>query len=284
MKIINKIYKFYNHRLYHYLSEFRGFTRLAMIMRTLAERNLNKVQSRGDSVFDYEWDNLIILDSCRYDYYSDLYPDANYRISRESDTAGFLKENFSDKEQLDLVYISGCNFLSQRNFKNKVGKNPSNLFLEVYEVFNDHWNKEYGTVLPKHIVNEAKLAEEEYRGKPKIIHFMQPHWPYIKYQFEEEEKIRENDRKIRDDSKNKVNGLWYLDGCDYIDEDEIKEAYRCEIKNVREKAVKLADSLEGKTVITADHGELLGEDGVYGHREGSDVSKLRKVPWDVIND
>jgi glucan phosphoethanolaminetransferase (alkaline phosphatase superfamily) len=32
-------------------------------------------------------------------------------------------------------------------------------------------------------------------------------------------------------------------------------------------------------LITADHGELLGENGLYGHPADSDAEKLRKVPW-----
>lgn len=47
----------------------------------------------------------------------------------------------------------------------------------------------------------------------------------------------------------------------------------------------LLSELDGKTVVTADHGELLGERSFplpyreYGHPKGTYTEKLVKVPW-----
>jgi hypothetical protein len=43
--------------------------------------------------------------------------------------------------------------------------------------------------------------------------------------------------------------------------------------------VDLIHHLKGKVVITSDHGELLGEYGVYGHTPNSNLKILRQVPW-----
>lgn len=283
MNLLTKIYKIYNHHLYDYLSDFRGFTRLAMILRKLAERNLEKIESEPDCIFEREWDNLIILDSCRYDFYTRMYPDSDFRISKGSNTTQFLKENFSDDRYKDLVYVSGCGFLGEDYFKRKTGNPRDDIFEHVYEVYENCWNEEYGTVMPEYMVEWALTAEDDYPECKKIIHFMQPHWPFVSYNFEADRDLRKMDNEIREDSLSKVNGLWYLGKTNLTDREEIIEGYKHEISHVRDIAVDLAKELSGKTVITADHGELLGEDDVYGHNDNSKTKKLRKVPWDVVN-
>jgi len=41
--------------------------------------------------------------------------------------------------------------------------------------------------------------------------------------------------------------------------------------------------LEGEIIVTADHGELLGENGEWGHPIGSEKPALRGVPWLEVN-
>lgn len=52
---------------------------------------------------------------------------------------------------------------------------------------------------------------------------------------------------------------------------------------------KLLAELEGKTVVTGDHGELIGEKTIYtpnptkgGHHREIYVPELRVVPWLVV--
>jgi hypothetical protein len=67
-----------------------------------------------------------------------------------------------------------------------------------------------------------------------------------------------------------------------------EENYKAYIENlelVLEEAEKLMNKLAGKTVVSADHGELLGEKqfpiplSTYGHAEGLYVSELTEIPW-----
>lgn len=52
-----------------------------------------------------------------------------------------------------------------------------------------------------------------------------------------------------------------------------------------EHAAELLNQLPGKSVITADHGEMLGEQVIpftryrYAHPYGTYISELRIVPW-----
>jgi hypothetical protein len=40
--------------------------------------------------------------------------------------------------------------------------------------------------------------------------------------------------------------------------------------------------LDGTIVVTADHGDMLGEKGLYAHWPGSKEPILKEVPWFVI--
>src|SRR5208337_4727602 len=68
----------------------------------------------GIYVIDEQWDNLVILDACRYDLFQEMNTIAgtlSSRVSRGSDTAEFLLENFTKYPKRttfkDIVYIAG---------------------------------------------------------------------------------------------------------------------------------------------------------------------------------
>lgn len=68
---------------------------------------------------------------------------------------------------------------------------------------------------------------------------------------------------------------------------EVLRAYRENLTLVLSEVETLLEELTGKVVVTADHGELLGEpespvpNRRYGHPRGVYVEKLVKVPWQV---
>ncbi|MFB6199963.1 MAG: hypothetical protein ABEJ83_03725 [Candidatus Nanohaloarchaea archaeon] len=63
---------------------------------------------------------------------------------------------------------------------------------------------------------------------------------------------------------------------------ELREGYKNNLDTAKEYVEKLNKELEGKTIITADHGDFLGENGLFGHDfEGSNAKILRKVPWEI---
>jgi predicted RNA-binding protein with PIN domain len=70
----------------------------------------------------------------------------------------------------------------------------------------------------------------------------------------------------------------------YITEDEFRDVYTENLETVLEYVKKLINNLEGKTVVTSDHGEYLGEYNKAGHYEYEYTEELRKVPWLVVND
>jgi glucan phosphoethanolaminetransferase (alkaline phosphatase superfamily) len=68
-----------------------------------------------------------------------------------------------------------------------------------------------------------------------------------------------------------------------ISREKILEGYKSNLARVMEFVDMLGEELNGKTIVTADHGELLGENDLYGHPGHSNLEILRKVPWHEIS-
>lgn len=56
-----------------------------------------------------------------------------------------------------------------------------------------------------------------------------------------------------------------------LTEIEWKEAYKKNLVSVLKEVQRLVDDLEGKIIVTSDHGEALGEDGIYLHPIGVNI-------------
>jgi len=63
----------------------------------------------GKDVMSADWDNLILLDACRYDFFAEentIQGDLNRVISKGSRSWEFMKGNFVGRELHDTVYIT----------------------------------------------------------------------------------------------------------------------------------------------------------------------------------
>jgi hypothetical protein len=113
------------------------------------------------------------------------------------------------------------------------------------------------------VVEKSLEVEESKPAKRKVIHFMQPHAPYI--------------------TEEGFDGFMdVISGSKSID--DLRDAYIRNIEVVLPEVERLAEEMEGRVVVTADHGELLGEYGMFSHPYGLRAKELREVPWHVISD
>ena len=240
-----------------------------------------------------DWDNLIILDACRYDMFQKL----NYlkgklehRLSRGSCTHEFLKENFEGKSYKDTVYVTSNPLVNYRDES----------FAAVASAWKDGWNEELGTVLPETTAQYADQANESYQDKRLIVHFVQPHIPFIGERSRwimEHDSNREVDNLLsrarhsalgdKETIRNPV-VIWFWVKNGEIDKKSVWDAYEENLEIALKHVEKLLKNLKGKTVITADHGNLFGERllpfpvKAYGHPCGIYKKQLIKVPWLII--
>lgn len=142
----------------------------------------------------------------------------------------------------------------------------------------------------------CRRAATEYPNKRLIFHYIQPHAPYlgstadqIRAEFEiagwNPEHISDGVPEERDRPL-----IWDLARDSKIEWETVRTAYGETLERTLSSVRELVDDLEGRIVISADHGELLGERLIPGgprewaHPEGLAVPSLRVVPWHVIQD
>jgi hypothetical protein len=253
-----------------------------------------------------DWDNLILLDAARFDVFAsinDIEGELDYRISTGSSSSEWFKSNFVGDTYHDSVYISGnapaMNLMEDQDplfhAFYPVRIRPIN---EVDELgrergIDPRFPDDSSAVLPEDVVTESLRAHEMHPQKRLIIHFMQPHLPYIG------SKGYEIFEMIGDDDSFQLEGRWGTSSLKVfkaartekydITNTDIRDAYRENLEIVLEYAKDLIEKLDGKTVISSDHGEMLGEHvpligEQYSHPNGLATEKLRKVPWLAVDD
>ena len=214
-------------------------------------------KNNGIYIVEEDWDNLIILDACKYDIFEDKFKKSNIqgklkkRVSRGSSTTEFLEENFQGKKFLDIVYVTT---------KPWEFKPLKNTFYKTINLWKDAWN----IVLPEEVEKSAILAYEKYLNKRLIIHFLQPHCPFI-------------------GSYSKKGTFWQLALSE--GKAEVMKAYKSNLDLVFPHVMNLINYFKGITVVTSDHGNACGECAtplkipIWGHPTGVHIPALIEVPW-----
>lgn len=238
---------------------------------------------KGTDIMKESWDNLIILDACRYDDFRDLNPlsgELEYRISRAADSSEFIQKNFCDRDLRDTVYIT-----ANPHVKHVSG----DVFHKIVDDPLSQWDPEVGCVKPSSVTEAALNAHSEFPNKRLIIHYMQPHDP----------PIGETGELIKDEinlagtsnhtgpSKEGTRMMTAVrDG--KIPVDMARKSYRENLSIVLEEVKILLDEINGRTVISSDHGEMFGEKPypiigrLYEHYRHPHTIELCKVPWFII--
>lgn len=211
------------------------------------------------------WANLIILDACRYDFFKQKIKGANIqgrleaRISRGSATRGFLIENFGKGTFQDIVYVTANPFVYT------LLDAP---FFKTVHLWRDEWDSTLGTVPPKRVENAAREMRNRYPNKRLIVHFMQPHTPFI--------------------GSYRVKGEYFWRMALRKGVKKVMKAYQANLDLVFPHVERLIHDFEGTTVVTSDHGDAFGEPAtplkfpIFGHPTGVLIPALVKVPWFIV--
>lgn len=229
---------------------------------------------RGVNIYDREWDALVILDACRVDVIREVeseYPFINGIESVESVgsmSQEWLAKTFTARYRSE---IENTAYVTSNVFSEEVlGDMP---FLLLDEVWKYGWDDEAGTVPPSPITERAVAVGREYEPEYLIIHYMQPHHPFIgsdlAADFESDPFGNRNEKTVVDALRKGE-----------ISKDEFWHAYRDNLRLVLDEVASLLTNLDADTVVlTADHGEAFGEWGIYGHPAGALHPVVKNVPW-----
>lgn len=275
-EMMNKIYELYCRKIYRNYKHLRGTWRIKHMLTQIIARSIESYDKEPESVFEKDWENLLILDAARHDLYEELEGETEKRTTLAGQSTEYIEKNFSEGDFSDVVYVTANPFFSETQFNELTGRKPEEVFHEVFHTYKTDWDTEHNTVMPEELIRDAKTAKKLFPEKKIVVHFMQPHYPFVNSKF--------TDEGIRPDLDHEKEGfsIWELAETGKYDREELWEAYRENLELVLPKAKELAENLGGKTAITADHGNFVGEEGLYGHPRGVKSKPVREVPWHVI--
>jgi hypothetical protein len=253
----------------------------------------------GENVFEHDWDVLILLDTCRIDALNDVAPEYEFLSDIDSvwsvgsTSSEWIAQTFNNEykdEIADTSYIS-ANAWAKWVIEDQ--KTPEDDKGAPFSFSN--WNvssvDDFGSI--DHVWKYTDKSEPGAEGDPPkpnivtdwainkcrradyenvIIHYSQPHAPYLAPSINE----------CRDAKEYERNPFTYLKrGGDF---ENVWDAYLENLRWVLDSLEVLLSNLEAeKVVISADHGEAFGEFGIYGHPAGVPHPKVKKVPWVIIS-
>lgn len=230
----------------------------------------------GVRVMEEDWDTLILLDACRYDMFADRVPfegELKSRISLGSTSEEFLRQNFEDSEHHDTVYVNANVYFP------KVGLDQNRTFYSVIDLL-DEWDEDLEIAHPNTVTEAAREAHEQFPNKRVIVHYMQPHIPFI----------GEKGRKITEQVGNRNAWVPFRNGNRPLSIEELWTGYNENLDLVFDYVEELLNEIDGKVVISADHGNMVGErqgpvptKRIFGHPWGVYSEELVKVPWFVMD-
>lgn len=236
------------------------------------------------------WDVLMVLDACRYDAFERVWRQMPHgqlkgqldkRISVGSHTVTWLKQTFRDRDRdaARIVYLATNPHISKRHMA-RLGMDAG--FAHIEELYQTRWDDRERTVMPAAVAEEYLRLRDAMPGRKFILHFLQPHTPYV------------GKTRVRTSTSAEMPGAVDADGVPnsgptelaLIEDCQISlaqglQAYDDNLRLVLDCVMGLLPKISGRVAITADHGELFGEYGIYGHPEELYVPELIEVPWFV---
>lgn len=231
---------------------------------------------RSTNVYDREWDVLVLLDCA---------------------TVGMMKQvrdQYGFVERVDEIYSTGtCSsqwmintFTEEYREEMKdtlhVTANTSSegyleedWFLHLEEVWEDGWDRDLKTIPAREVTDRAIYYYREFDPKRTIVHYMQPHTPFVKRP--EMDSAEVSRHGVRGEGMD-VAELHHEAG---YSKKELWDAHIENLQYVLDDVELLVSNISAdRVVISADHGQAFGERGVWGHPGFSTrVDSIRKVPW-----
>lgn len=249
----------------------RGVQHLAKKPFIFIDKNFNY----GTNAFEKEWDLLVVLDACRYDLFAEfaprhsvyeLFDSVGRMYSIGSQTPDWVARTFG---QADESLLSQTLYISDAGHAEMVAASG---VCDVQHVEENTRNTEGGVLRPEPLTDEA-IEQFKTAGAEKfIVHYVQPHAPFLHCVGKYDATVDENGHP-----QNVWNGI----RSGRFDKSDVWEDYGQNLLLVLDHVERLLENFEGKVAVTADHGNALGEFGLYGHPGREAAPSIRRVPWAV---
>lgn len=281
----------------------------------------NTVTSRhplGENIFNREWDLLIILDTCRVDSLrrmnssKDWISDVDQMRSVGSMSAEWMLNTFTEnflEEISNTAFVSG-NIWSHRIFNenfHRQNNHDYDMILQGWPSWKPVSSDEfahYETVSavsnqndPLHPENEAIphiLTDRAIAvGRKKehdrlIVHYTLPHLTFIADALDWEPnelsltELMNGPEPIRELKPTELSYEPARRG--EVDPEEVRNSYHRNLCLALDYVEILIQNFDAdRAIISADHGEALGEHGIWGHPYAYPFGPVKNVPWMEIS-
>lgn len=242
-----------------------------------------------ESILNKEWDLFIILDACRYDLMEEVVDEYDFletlrpHWSYAASSQDWIQKTFMCDQTTQLRRLSAATSLFRDPYQNDiiaefcemrdvsnvayVTANPqcsmldSEYFYRFEEVWSSKWqDAENGYIHPRAVTEKTVETMRQSNPGKTVAHYMQPHGAFRKADNPRHPwtKLQVGDRDFET--------TW--------------EYYRNNLEWVLEELKLLLNNVDAeKVVISADHGNSMGEYGFYGHRPYLPLKGMRQVPW-----
>jgi hypothetical protein len=226
----------------------------------------------GTNVFERDWDVLVVLDACRADVLSAVAPDVAFLASVGtlrsvgSSSSEWLENTFRDHPETARTAMVTGNTWTERYL-------DADAFDALDEVWKYAWDDDVGTVPAAAVTDRAIALARDRAPERLVVHYMQPHHPFVPDRLDGDEGM------VRSSDDSSHTNPWILLRQGAVDEDRVWAAYEANLRHVLAEVEALIENVDGRVAVTADHGNLFGEWGLYGHPMHTPVPALVDVPW-----
>jgi len=226
---------------------------------------------------DLDCEVVCVFDACRWDAFEEVCAPAEPAASPGPHTAAWVLDLWcdSDYDWSDVTYISAnpmtTHVLELDHIPDAVIQDHVGDYVPAYEM-DDLFSEHIQVVVPDRLTEYATTCEP-----PMVVHYVQPHTPFISPLLSVSLSFNVNDTVALDVSTERgqdpVYRLW-REG--HVSTELLRSAYRQNLALVWRESERLREEFD-RVVTTADHGELLGPDS-FGHAP-EPKDQLRVVPF-----
>jgi hypothetical protein len=239
----------------------------------------------GVRVMERDWDSLVVLDACRADLFEevadlDRFDGYERATSLGSMTPEWARRNFAGGAFADTVYVSA---------NPHTALEAGDAFHRHVAVWEDGFDEDARTVPPEAVAEAARDAAAAHPEKRLVVHFVQPHHPFVGDDEVAAYSGWDFTHLTADDHPTHPHDPFEAYSMGLLDREETWMAYADTLSLALDHALDLAADFDGRTVFTSDHGNMVGERGwpvptpVYGHRPRLRYPELVEVPWAVLD-
>jgi hypothetical protein len=217
-------------------------------------------------MWDEDWDICVVLDACRWDLVPEVdreFLTEDWKYSVASSSGEWIPKTFSGRDNSTVAYVTANPY------------SKTLLSKEDFFILDEVWKYGFDTdirTIPADVVTDEAIRAWNRDPDQLIVHYMQPHHPFIPKPMDEGLPRQDFDSQPWDN-------VWHKLRKDEVDRDEVWQGYVANLNYVLDHVETLLENTSGEVLITADHGNLLGEFGMYAHPDWVPLPALKRVPW-----